>query len=407
MKIFASLSSIQKCALSLISVTWMISGCQLIKVQENRLNYALTNKTNNILTNGQLSDNTLNLLRVLKHSSSSCLKDVEICVNSLNDQIFEADERYAAISEIYLAKAFEIEKQCKLTPSIQNKHSALSQKNYCQDQQLLLLDKSLRYSYVYLFKSDQPPESRVFDQRQMQVRTFYNVSLSRLLTSSFLRYQYPQIPQHMSIGSSKYQFDLNHYPELKDRNIERLTSSYILKFTGFYTMNRQEGLGSEFVVVAQDPPTFNNHFILNPEEYFKDRPNPNIHKARYLSVSATAEAASDQVTNADILSGQANFIIKLFNPYQYKTTNIQGVSYTLTANYSVPFAMWLAENKLGSTSYRSLLNRTDSLRVPYLYLIEPYQPNKKVIVLIHGLASSPETWISLTNNILGDKQLRD
>ena len=106
MKIFASLSSIQKCALSLISVTWMISGCQLIKVQENRLNYALTNKTNNILTNGQLSDSTLNLLRVLKHSSSSCLKDVEICVNSLNDQIFEADERYAAISEIYLAKSF-------------------------------------------------------------------------------------------------------------------------------------------------------------------------------------------------------------------------------------------------------------------------------------------------------------
>ncbi|MGM9451477.1 esterase/lipase family protein, partial [Klebsiella sp. K47] len=45
--------------------------------------------------------------------------------------------------------------------------------------------------------------------------------------------------------------------------------------------------------------------------------------------------------------------------------------------------------------------------MPHVYMLEPYQPNKKVIVLIHGLASSPETWVNLTNNILGDKVLRE
>lgn len=45
--------------------------------------------------------------------------------------------------------------------------------------------------------------------------------------------------------------------------------------------------------------------------------------------------------------------------------------------------------------------------MPHLFMVEPYQPNKKVIVLIHGLASSPEAWVALTNNIMGDKVLRD
>lgn len=402
------LSAVQKLSLLPVLGGLFLSGCQFIKVQENQLNNALSNKTNSILTQGQLSETTRDLLNVIQQSPNSCLANVEPCIEQLNSNtIFEAEERYAAISEIYLAKAFEIEQQCKLTPSIQKSHPSLSQKNYCQDQQLSWLDKSLRYSYVYLFKTPQSPESRIFDQRQMQVRTFYNVGLSRLMTSSFLRYQYPQIPQHMSVGASQYQFDLSHYPELKNRNIEKLASSYILKFTGFYSINRQEGLGSEFVVVTEDASHFNNNFILDPEQYFKDKTNPNIHRARYLSVSATAEASDSQVSAEEILSGKMNFTIKLFNPYQYKTTQIQGKAYTLTANYSVPFAMWLAENKLGSTGYRSLMNRTDSLRMPHLYLIEPYQPQKKVIVLIHGLASSPETWVSLTNNILGDKRLRD
>ena len=33
-------------------------------------------------------------------------------------------------------------------------------------------------------------------------------------------------------------------------------------------------------------------------------------------------------------------------------------------------------------------------------MLEPCNPNKRVIIMMHGLASSPETWIGLTNDIL-------
>ena len=89
----------------------LLSGCQLIKIKTNPLNNALSNKTDSILTNAQLSESSSSLLSVIGESPASCLKQVEDCISQLKDtSIFDAEERYAAISEIYLAKAFELEK---------------------------------------------------------------------------------------------------------------------------------------------------------------------------------------------------------------------------------------------------------------------------------------------------------
>ncbi len=55
----------------------------------------------------------------------------------------------------------------------------------------------------------------------------------------------------------------------------------------------------------------------------------------------------------------------------------------------------------------SLIDRDEQLTMPHLYMLEPYNPNKKIIVLVHGLASSPEAWIRLTNDIMGDPVLRE
>ena len=38
--------------------------------------------------------------------------------------------------------------------------------------------------------------------------------------------------------------------------------------------------------------------------------------------------------------------------------------------------------------------------------MQPYDPNRRIIVMLHGLASSPEAWVELANEILGDEALR-
>ncbi|NEL80606.1 MAG: alpha/beta fold hydrolase, partial [Xanthomonas perforans] len=43
---------------------------------------------------------------------------------------------------------------------------------------------------------------------------------------------------------------------------------------------------------------------------------------------------------------------------------------------------------------------------PHLYLMQPYDPNRRVLLMLHGLASSPEAWVNVANEVMGDEALR-
>lgn len=391
----------------------ILSGCQLVKIKQNHLQSALNEKTDHILTKNKLSEATRSFLLLQNTEADQCLTQIDQCIEQLaKNDILDKDQFYSAASELYLNKAIQLQKQNQCTgmlTSSRGKTATASQN--CRDLQLSYFDQSLRYSYVYLFLSSQAPETRLFDLRQGQVRTFYNVALSQLMSKAYDRFAYTKIPEQLILGSSLYTFDLTHYPALQNAQVTKLQSSYTLNFSGFYSINRQEGLGAEFVIIKApkigENYSFNNDFILDPEDTYKNQPNPNIHEARYLPVSTVAQPTQANSSVTDILSGKATFKVEFYDPNLYKTAHVHQHDYTLTANYSVPFGLWLAENKLGSAGYWTLLNREEKLRMPHVYQLEPYQPNKKIIVMIHGLASSPETWISLTNNIMGDTKLRE
>lgn len=391
----------------------ILSGCQLVKIKQNHLQSALNQKTDHILTKNKLSEATRSFLLLQNTEASQCLTEIDRCIEQLaKNDILDKDQFYSAASELYLNKAIDLQKQNQCTSVLASSFAKTTTPSQnCRDLQLSYFDKSLRYSYVYLFLSSQAPETRLFDLRQGQVRTFYNVALSQLMSKAYDRFAYAKIPEQLMLGSSLYAFDLTHYPALQNAQVTKLQSSYTLNFSGFYSINRQEGLGAEFVIIKApqigENHYSNNDFILDPEYKYKNQPNPNIHEARYLAVSTVAQPIQANSSVTDILSGKTAFKVEFYDPNLYKTAHVHQHDYTLTANYSVPFGLWLAENQLGSAGYWTLFNREEKLRMPHLFQLEPYQPNKKIIVMIHGLASSPETWISLTNNIMGDTKLRE
>ncbi|MFX4310242.1 alpha/beta hydrolase, partial [Acinetobacter soli] len=189
---------------------------------------------------------------------------------------------------------------------------------------------------------------------------------------------------------------------------DRFISSYNLNFSGLRTINRRDGFGSEFVAVF--PPSNrkeSSKYIVDPLHYnFKSGQNPNIHDARYLAVTLVVEPQI-KPKNVDQILNNPQFVIKVYDPYNTENIKVAGKSYPLAANFSAPYGLWLAENNLGILAYLSLLDRDQRLSMPHLYKLEPYNPNKKIIVLVHGLASSPEAWIGLTNDIMGDRVLRE
>ncbi len=385
----------------------LLTGCQLIKLKQQAMGTQLSNNIETILTSSKLSSETSNLLLLNNQSQSNCINNADLCVVTWSDnQFIDRAEVYSAASELYLAHAQQLENSSSchkaLKPEILSKAGTKVQS--CMDQQLAALDKSIRYSYMYLFRTTDSPQSRVFSIRQSQVRTFYNYGLSRFMTLQYLKQNFDQIPTEFQVGEQRYSFDFKSYPSLENMPIEQFRSSYNMKFQGLFTINRRDGFGAEFVVVRKTKPINpSKKFIFNPEEYYKTSEDWNIYFAKNLPVTVIAEP--QQAGEKNILT--APFVIRFFDPYKVEDAVVEGDSFKITGNFSVPYGLWLSANNFGMLGYKKVLNMGESSAMPHLFMIEPYQPNKKVIVLIHGLASSPEAWVALTNNIMGDKVLRE
>ena len=345
-----------------------------------------------------------------------CRKPEE-CVSALKQIPQIQDEQLlSTASELYLAKAIEPENSSSCKISILNstrseEQQKINQANYeqCLDQQLHMLDQSIRYSYAYMFKTKRAPQDRLFDNRQVQIRDFYNQAIAKLVSSYALRYKHDELQQQIRVGNSIYDIDFDYYPQLKQQKIQQLMSTYNLNFSGLRSVTRRDGFGSEFLVVLPENPNDDlskSKYIIDPLKYdYPAGKNPNIHQARYLAATITAEPHSANSIE-DILN-RPYFKLKAYDPYKYESAQIAQKNYPLAANFSAPYGLWLAQNNLGKSAYLSLIDREERLSMPHLYLLEPYNPNKKVIVLIHGLASSPEAWIRLTNDIMGDPVLRE
>ena len=393
----------------------LFSGCQVVSVKNQKLNVTIANERDSILTRKKMSEASLNVLSMTGKNSDKCTDEPEKCISEIQEIPQIQDEQlYSSASEIYLSKALSLGNSSACTVSRIDRFQSEEKKTAhrqtfesCLDEQLIYLDKSIRYSYAYLFVTKRHPSDRIFDNRQVQIRDFYNQAIAKLVTNYGLRYDRERVPQNIKVGHSTYHINYDHYPQIANQRLESLLSSYILNFSGFRSINRRDGFGSEFVATL--PPEKSRQefkYIIDPLTHkYPNGVNPNIHDPRYLAVTITAQPYAGN--SVDAILNSPDFKLNVFDPYANDRVEVAGHAYPLAANFSAPYGLWLAENNLGASAYLSLIDRDNSITMPQLFKLEPYNPNKKVIVLVHGLASSPEAWIRLTNDIMGDSVLRE
>ena len=401
----------------ILLTTLTMSGCQVVSLKQQALDVTIANERNSILTQKKLSEASLNVLSMSGKEAKICMQTPDQCIADLHKipQILD-EQLLSTASELYLSKSITLSESaaCKISKLSKHKSDEEQQKiqnsyDECLDQELEALDKSIRYSYAYLFKTERQPQERIFDNRQVQIRDFYNQALTKLVNVHSLRNPSTNIAPTIKIGKSIYTIDIQSYQRIQNMQLEKFISSYNMNFSGLRAINRRDGFGSDFVAVYPSGVTskLENKYILDPLSF--DYPkgiNPNIHKARYLAATIIAQPKKNNATIDDVLHSP-NFEIKVYDPYNTEKVNIAGKPYSLAANFSAPYGLWLAENNLGAAAYLTLIDRDQHLTMPHLYMLEPYNPNKKVIVLVHGLASSPEAWIAVTNDIMGDPILRE
>jgi pimeloyl-ACP methyl ester carboxylesterase len=99
-------------------------------------------------------------------------------------------------------------------------------------------------------------------------------------------------------------------------------------------------------------------------------------------------------------------MLDVYDPYRDETADLGGRIVPLTANFTAPYALWLARSQFRREAGRALFSNAAALSQPRIYAMQPYDPQRRTIVMLHGLASSPEGWVNLVNEIMGDDQLR-
>ena len=118
------------------------------------------------------------------------------------------------------------------------------------------------------------------------------------------------------------------------------------------------------------------------------------------------EGITRAVTAVAIPGPAGNVEIRLIDRMHTETVTIGGKRQPLAGDFTVPFTTLL--EKTGSllvSGFTSTVRR-NAARDPGFALMEPYDPNRTPLILIHGLFSTPLAWAELTNELWAVPEIR-
>lgn len=97
------------------------------------------------------------------------------------------------------------------------------------------------------------------------------------------------------------------------------------------------------------------------------------------------------------------FLPSLLNP----EVRVRGRDIPLAGDFSTALALQLSRGRNRSLDLLGMLFTDRSFGATGLYQFQPIDPNKRVVVLVHGLMSRPETWAQAVNRLLADPEINE
>jgi len=114
----------------------------------------------------------------------------------------------------------------------------------------------------------------------------------------------------------------------------------------------------------------------------------------FYSVTATAQFEGSRC------------VISIYDPLATETVQVDGHSYPLAANFTAAYALQLALEKPQKLGLARMLRPQEYAATARVIRFEPYNPNKTVVLFIHGLMDTPVTWVPMLNDLRGDVDFR-
>ena len=387
----------------------LLSGCAMVRVNSLGPQQYFAMRRGDILSTGQLSAATQATLRVAALDEGSCQSAPQACIDTIATVGgLNTDQRLASLAELSLQMALA------QTPPPGTGWSEAQFDSWL---------KTARYAYAFLFFGQRTAGERAFEDRQTQVRDYYNYAVQELAGALFLRSAHEtntsnRDPEKQVIAGWTIHIDLREVrlPE-GVRELSEVIPAAGLSFAGLHNIYRRDGLGAELVAVTQaaapDPASDTENSAATAEgnansnaaatiwfapgtRAFNEMPSPNV-----TALLSFGEGTLEQVLDSH------NVVFSAYDPYRVESVELNGQTVPLAANFSAGYGIWLARSGFARQSLRSLLGRTRGIDRPRIYMMQPFDPDRRIVLMLHGLASSPEAWVNVANDIQGDEMLRE
>ena len=103
---------------------------------------------------------------------------------------------------------------------------------------------------------------------------------------------------------------------------------------------------------------------------------------------------------------KGQWMLRLLSPYRCETVTVEGRTYRLAANFSAPIALLVRQSgPLRRSAFRGMLNSSGVSRREKLYLMQPYDPDRIPLLMVHGLQSTAVSFANLINDLSADPVL--
>lgn len=269
---------------------------------------------------------------------------------------------------------------------------------------LNLYGAAVTHSYYYLFDPRFAQYRNPYDPQFRQVCDIYNQSLE-----SCLRLMKKDKNVHATCAQTFVMGDhtLDLKIEMKNgpwqvEEIEGIEFCSDFEVKGLPNKYRTFGLGVP-VIVKRKP--------IEParasEKYHP--PNLSFPMTAFLRLMPDQEGShAHQTPQAGTTCKKHRAVLEFYDPLSGCDIAINDRLVPLETDLSTPLAYFLSNPELTKWDLPTagLINPEATAKITGLYMLEPYNPAKIPVVFVHGLWSSPMTWMEMFNDLQGSPELR-
>ncbi len=236
---------------------------------------------------------------------------------------------------------------------------------------------SALYAYLYLLGTDwhEPPDP--FDRRFRIACDLYNSALAQALQGGDGNLRIAAAEVDMPVGHFGFSVDAGKLNQDIGR-FEKFVATDRLGVRGFSRRNREAGLGAPIIAVEKKPP---------------DAP-------LFRSSPATLFLRFD-CRLQEIAAGGCNGTLEIYSAYDHSEVEVGGRNIALEQDITAQIAYQVDQPYIQSLGVREFLHGTGYLKTG-IFPMQPYEPDKIPIVLVHGTFSSPAAWAEMVNTLRAD-----